>query len=188
MEHIEKLEEKIMGLVYMVINKINDKKYVGQTTKGLDCRKKWHLYDYKIRKKTIPAFYNALTKYGKKNFNWIILKDNINILEIDEKEKQWIVRKKPKTISYNCLYNKYFLEGLSAKDISFGSGCSKIHIMKSLKKFEILSHPIRWLSEKKRIPIKKIHDKKIKKDSFTIQRAINKTYHKNKMESEQCLV
>jgi group I intron endonuclease len=62
-----------MGTIYAVKNKINGKTYIGQTTCRWPIRKNDHINN--------PMEYSAIDmaiqKYGKENFEWIILESNI---------------------------------------------------------------------------------------------------------------
>jgi group I intron endonuclease len=63
-------KDTIMGVVYIAINKINNKVYVGQSF-NFKKRKRQHItsalngLDY--------PFYKAIRKYGKENFEWRII-------------------------------------------------------------------------------------------------------------------
>ena len=59
-------------IIYMATNKINGKKYIGQTVKELTERKKGHKYDALHRNRNIP-FHNAIKKYGMDNFEWDVI-------------------------------------------------------------------------------------------------------------------
>lgn len=59
------------GTIYLAINKINDKKYVGITRGKLSDRVKSHFKSAKYSCKTY--FHRALNKYGKENFVFIEL-------------------------------------------------------------------------------------------------------------------
>lgn len=70
------------GIIYLITNKLNNKKYIGQT------------WDYKRRKKeheNYPCKYsyidNAIQKYGKECFNWEIIdkSSNQNVLDMLER-------------------------------------------------------------------------------------------------------
>lgn len=72
--------------IYMHINNITNKKYIGQTKQPLNKRWKNGL-GYKDQK----YFYNAIKKYRWENFSHIILESEILTLEeANSKEKFWI--------------------------------------------------------------------------------------------------
>jgi len=79
---------KRTGIIYKATNKINGKSYVGQTIKGFSERVSTHKYDQK--NKNFP-FQMALRKYGFDNFEWSIIKENINIEKLDDEEKEQII-------------------------------------------------------------------------------------------------
>ena len=82
--------------VYMHENKINNKKYIGQSC---NIKVRWHAISYKGSSR----FYNAIQKYGWENFNHIILEDNLSAEEADIKEKYYI--KKYNTLNQDFGYN-----------------------------------------------------------------------------------
>ena len=72
--------------IYKATNKINGNSYIGYATNGLKERKKVH---YSSKDNTY--FHKALKKYGKENFNWIIVEHKIPDFEIlKELEIYWI--------------------------------------------------------------------------------------------------
>lgn len=72
--------------VYIHINKINGKKYCGQTCKNLKSRFGKNGYGYK----ECPRFYNAILKYGWDNFDHVVLQDHLTKEEADKLEIQTI--------------------------------------------------------------------------------------------------
>lgn len=76
--------------VYIHINKINNKGYVGITKQQPKVRWGKNGYNYLVKKKDgtflHPKFANAILKYGWDNFNHIILEENINPENISERE------------------------------------------------------------------------------------------------------
>lgn len=64
-------------LIYQAKNLINGKCYIGQTIHGIHDRKRNHL-SYAKSDKDNTYFYNAINKYGKGNFKWIILEECIS--------------------------------------------------------------------------------------------------------------
>ena len=88
-----------MYTIYCHLNKINQKRYIGQTSQ--DPSKRWgHGANYKNNK----YFYNAIQHYGWDNFDHIILQNNIlTQQEANEKEKYWILfyKSNQKKYGYN---------------------------------------------------------------------------------------
>jgi len=80
--------KKHYGIIYCATNRINSKKYIGQTTQKLNLRINNHLTS--SRKENTTAFHKALNKYGKENFVWIIIDYGNNQNDLDNKEKFWI--------------------------------------------------------------------------------------------------
>jgi len=59
-------------IIYKITNTINNKCYIGRTIQKMKCRKNFHLY---CKNKDIKYhLYNAIRKYGEKNFKWEIIK------------------------------------------------------------------------------------------------------------------
>lgn len=84
-------------IVYMHVNKINQKKYIG-ITKNLPEERWVNGNGYKRQ-----AFYNAIQKYGWDNFDHVILFDNLTQSEACEKEKEMIFyyQSNNKSFGYN---------------------------------------------------------------------------------------
>lgn len=78
-----------MGYIYYCKNLINNKGYVGQTTRTLEERKKEHLKHLDSEK---VVFHAAIKKYGKENFEWIILGEYLDE-DLDKYEEYWIKEK-----------------------------------------------------------------------------------------------
>lgn len=79
--------KKHYGVIYSATNKINNKKYIGQTINSLKKRKKDHIWSC-VNNET--AFQKALNKYGIDNFSWKILDYAECQDELDDKEVFWI--------------------------------------------------------------------------------------------------
>ena len=78
-----------MGYIYLITNKINNKKYVGKTTQSIKKRWQEHLRNSKKKKYELRPLYNAIRKYGIENF---VIKEiekcDADILS--EREQYWI--------------------------------------------------------------------------------------------------
>lgn len=79
-------------IVYLVTNLINNKQYVGFTTKSLEERKKKHVLDSNNKniKHHFYLFKLAIRKYGIENFKWEIIKEYNNLQDCLEGEKVYI--------------------------------------------------------------------------------------------------
>jgi len=91
----------IFGIIYKAKNVINDKVYIGQTTKKLIERIRDHQRN--INRKNYP-FYNGLGKHGKENFIWSEIDRASTRDELDSKEEYWIdfYRSTEKKFGYNA--------------------------------------------------------------------------------------
>lgn len=74
---------KPFGVVYLIVNKVNGKMYVGQTTRTLEKRFNEHSKDH-------FAIGNAIRKYGAENFRCEVLKLCASKAEMDAWEKFFI--------------------------------------------------------------------------------------------------
>jgi group I intron endonuclease len=62
-----------MSGIYMIKNKINNKSYIGMTTRDINLRWKEHLKLAKMKSRKMGAIHKAINKYGVENFEFIIL-------------------------------------------------------------------------------------------------------------------
>jgi group I intron endonuclease len=78
--------------IYKFTNKINNKSYIGQSV-NIANRVQDHFYrafyNYHTNREYDKAFYRALRKYGKENFNFEILEE-CSKEDLNEREKYWI--------------------------------------------------------------------------------------------------
>lgn len=101
--------------VYVHVNKINGKKYVGQTCQQPE--KRWNYGHGYIES---PRFYNAIKKYGWNNFDHIIVKDNLTLIEANTLEENLIKE-------FNTTSDKY---GYNLQS----GGLNKLHSEETKKK------------------------------------------------------
>jgi len=75
----------IFGIVYVIRNIINNKVYIGQTTRKLN--KRIHEYKQAYNKNILYNQYllNALKKYSWENFEFLIIDTANNIDELNKK-------------------------------------------------------------------------------------------------------
>ena len=86
-------------IIYKCTNNINNKIYIGLTTKTLEWRIKKHKDDYKRKIQDKNHLYRAMRKYGFENFSWEIIDTATTKEELSEKERYWIKY-------YDCFDNK----------------------------------------------------------------------------------
>lgn len=87
----------MIGKLYLITNKINNKQYIGQTINSLNHRFNQHVAHAKLRVNT--PICKAFNKYGKNNFS-INLLEECSISALNEKEKHYIQK-------YNTYYKGY---------------------------------------------------------------------------------
>lgn len=88
----------IVGIIYIILNKINNKKYIGQTTRSLNDR----INDYK-RGYCNQYLLNSINKYGWDNFEFKIIDTAQTIEELNGKEIRYILEynSTDKELGYN---------------------------------------------------------------------------------------
>ena len=89
----------MIGTIYMVLNTVNNKKYIGQTIMTLNRRKSSHLLSAKHHYDNL-YFHRAINKYGEEAFEWTVLETikNENKTELSQKLNE-------REIYYIKLYN-----------------------------------------------------------------------------------
>lgn len=85
------------GYVYLIENKINDKKYVGKTYLPIQERWRQHRADSQRKNKQYRPLYNAMKKYGIENF---FISELEYCENCEEREKYWIMH-------YDSFHNGY---------------------------------------------------------------------------------
>lgn len=77
--------------IYIIINKVNGKVYVGSTCNAIEKRWSKHIRNMRLGKNTIHL-QNAYNKYGEENFEFLVLQ-NVNVEDLDyilDIETAWI--------------------------------------------------------------------------------------------------
>lgn len=91
------------GIIYVIVNKINKKKYIGQTTQKLNKRSPWFEKSLLIIYRHNLHLINSVNKYGFENFERKILDFTQNQEELNKKEVYYI--RKYNTLDPNFGYN-----------------------------------------------------------------------------------
>lgn len=79
------------GEIYILKNKINNKVYIGQTTQGSKVRFKQHLK--LLKSNQTQLIHKAIKKYGKENFYYEVLYENIdNYEQLNKLEEECILK------------------------------------------------------------------------------------------------
>lgn len=76
--------------IYCATNKFNNKKYIGQTNRSVEERKKEHIYGAMNFRAGCSLFYRALRKYGEEGFEWSILAEPTTREEANRLESYYI--------------------------------------------------------------------------------------------------
>lgn len=76
----------MFGIIYCAYNKINNKRYIGQTIHSLEKRIRHHYSKYS----SCVYFHRALKKYKENDWIWKIIDHANSQEELDEKEIFWI--------------------------------------------------------------------------------------------------
>lgn len=76
-------------IIYKATNIVNQKVYIGLTSRPLSKRKTEHFWDAKNYAYN-SKFHKALRKYGEKSFSWEIIDYAHNMEELNERESYWI--------------------------------------------------------------------------------------------------
>lgn len=113
------------GFVYAAQNKQNGKIYIGLTRTTLLKRISSH-YHTALSSNSKSYFHNALLKYEKKDFEWVILYESQEIDNLKSKEREWIclLKTNETKFGYNltnggehCIYTDVARKKISDKAI-----------------------------------------------------------------------
>lgn len=77
----------MVGYIYLIVNKINNKKYVGQS---FNPSKRWQEHLKDVRCGGGYALHRAMRKHGVENFQFSILEGPMDEILLDERETFWI--------------------------------------------------------------------------------------------------
>ena len=78
---------KEKGSIYSALCKVTNKRYIGQTVRNVSERWKEHISDSKNPK---TSLHRAIAKYGANMFVVRVIEEDIDVTNLDEREKHWI--------------------------------------------------------------------------------------------------
>jgi group I intron endonuclease len=98
------MNDKPFGIIYKATNTVNQKIYIGQTTRCFDHRKRQHIASSKNGSKI--KFHLAINKYGEENFCWEVLCDcyDLKQMNIMEEFYIWKLNSTNKEYGYNIKF------------------------------------------------------------------------------------
>lgn len=101
--HIDNNNRVISGFIYMFKNKINNKIYIGQTTRSAELRYYEHKTCFNKQTHCNDYLQKAFNKYGWDNFEFSVIDNATSLKELNEKEISYI--KEYKSNDKNFGYN-----------------------------------------------------------------------------------
>lgn len=81
-----------MAIIYQITNTINNKSYIGLTTKGLEHR--WAGHCHKANYGSKFHIHRAIRKYGASSFTCVVLEETTQD-QMNDRERYWISTKRP---------------------------------------------------------------------------------------------
>lgn len=82
-----------MGCVYLAVNLVNGKRYVGKTVGRMYVRRRSHIREsVSVGRRQCRAFHSALRKYGVGSFKWSVLYVSDDERKLHRAEKRYIRR------------------------------------------------------------------------------------------------
>ena len=175
-------------IIYLAINKINGKCYVGQTIHTLKKRKAEHYYEVKSHREK-SYFHNALRKYAKDDFTWEIIHECDNKEDLNKWEVYYIGYHDSIEGGYNLLIGGGSASGFKHTEESKRKMCAfqkgktfsketKAKISAALKK--------RYEIKENRPMLGRKHSEETKKKMSEAQKGVVFTEERRKKMSEAC--
>ena len=81
---------KSMGTIYLIRNTVNEKVYIGQTSRPLQMRLDEHLGDLVVGIHYNKHLQSAFKTYGNDCFEFDVLEANVLVEDLTRREKYWI--------------------------------------------------------------------------------------------------
>lgn len=170
----------MFGIIYKITNKLNGKRYIGQTKKDAEQRFREHVYS-----KRKFAMCLAIQKYGKENFEITILAHCNSLKEMNHREQYYIRLFNTLSPSGYNLRSGGSVSPITEdakKKISFANkGKSYPHTKESKQKISLANSNRVWKTESKnKLSIQRMN-KKTKPHSVYTKNLMSKAQNKNKV-------
>lgn len=124
----------MFGKIYKIVNDLNDKIYVGQTTQSLSKRFNGHCCNSHSDRSSNMYIKRAILKYGREHFK-IELIEECDVMRLDEREIYWIKY-------YDSFNNGYNLtEGGNSNREVMTASLEETIDLEEFKSFIINNHP-----------------------------------------------
>lgn len=134
------------GIIYLVVNNITNKIYVGMTNESLNKRKSRHLLSVKYGSKT--HFHNSIRKHKIENFTWFIIDCANSKKELLEKEIRHIKNYNSLKYGYNLTIGGESISGYKWTDEQ-KSNQRKVQ-KESWERIKKQNRSFRWSIERKK--------------------------------------
>lgn len=132
-----------MGFIYKIVNDINDKVYIGQTSGTIEERYKQHLKKIHSEDRKTYPLYNAMRKYGAEHFHIEMVEET---QDLQNREQYWIQFFDSYSNGYNAtrggdgwvrtdydLIAQLYSEGKTGIEIANEIGVTKNTVYRALK-------------------------------------------------------
>lgn len=116
MKGVSGLEKVIVGVIYEIINLVDGKIYIGQTTQSLKLRFGQHA-------RTKSYIGNAIRRYGKENFICEVIEECATAEQLDERERFWIAE-------FDCIYPRGYNRTPGGDSVR--GGCPPLNLKRSI--------------------------------------------------------
>ena len=155
------MSTKNTGYIYLIINNINGKMYVGQTSKTPLQRFKIHVQDsYRDNERYVSALHRDIRKYGEENFSVREL-EQCSIEQLNDREVYWVDKLGTFRNGYNMTLGGEGSNRLELPDeLEFKELCSRYTATQLAKHYNVYLPTIYSWVDKNNIKLK-THKRKV---------------------------
>lgn len=154
-QHENYVRPKNICGIYIIINNINNKKYIGKSN-NIKRRIQEHMNPYEQKRTPNKPLYLAFNKYGIENFSFDILEE-CDKEKLNQKERYWIAY-------YHSDEPEYGYNILSGGD---GHEPDEKHPNHKLTKEDVIDIRTRYANHERKKEVEKLYEDKIGHSGFT---------------------